>query len=252
MIPNNRRIPRLFLNATLDSGVISLANDQAHYLRRVLRLKSGDSVIIFNGAGRECRATIESLARDNAALRVVASLEPLPESPLRLSLLQSLVKAEAMDMIVQKVTELGVHALIPVVTEYSVVKLDSDRAARRVAHWQKIAQSACEQSGRHRPPAISPPQPLTAALAGLRGDHVGFCLHPHAALELSVAVSPAKQAQRMALLVGPEGGLSAADLEDADRAGFARVTLGPRVLRAETAALAACTLAQTRWGDLSS
>ena len=119
-------------------------------------------------------------ARDHSRLQIGAALEPLPESPLELSLIQLLAKAEAMDLIVQKTTELGVRTVIPVVTEFSVVKLDGERRARRVKHWQKIARSACEQSGRHCPPVVCQPQSLASGLAGISTEHLRFALHPDA------------------------------------------------------------------------
>ena len=250
MKPNNSRIPRLFLDVELRSDLIPLAKQQAHYLRRVLRLKAGDSVVLFNGAGDERQATLTNLDGDGLALQIIRTLAPLPEPSLEVSLIQALVKADAMDMIVQKATELGVRTLIPVSTEFSVVKLDAERAARRVAHWQKIAQSACEQSGRHRPPTICSPQQLGTGLTEIAPGHVKLALHPGSAQPLHAVSAPTTTPTGVAILIGPEGGLSNGDLQLADDAGFERVTLGPRILRAETAAVAACVLVQSRWGDL--
>ena len=128
---------------SITAAEVSLTENQAHYLRHVLRLKLGDSVVVFNGAGKEYSAIVDTLSRDRAVLRLETELQPLPESSLEIMLVQSLVKNDAMDMIIQKATELGVHRIIPVATEFSVVKLDNDRATRRVAHWQKIAASSC-------------------------------------------------------------------------------------------------------------
>ncbi len=251
MKSNNRRIPRLFLDVRLRSDLVPLAKHQAHYLRRVLRLKAGDSVVLFNGTGDERQAILKDLDSDRPALQITGSLAPLPEPPLELSLIQALVKTDAMDMIVQKATELGVRTLIPVSTEFSVVKLDTERAARRVTHWQKIAQSACEQSGRHRPPTICSPQQLGTGLTEIAPGHVKVALHPGSAQPLHAVSAPTTTPTGVAILIGPEGGLSNADLQLADDAGFERLTLGPRILRAETAAVAACVLVQSRWGDLS-
>jgi len=251
MKSNNRRIPRLFLDVNLCSDLIPLAKHQAHYLRRVLRLKVGDSVVLFNGTGDEHQATLKNLDSDRPALQIIGTLAPLPEPSLELSLIQALVKTDAMDMIVQKATELGVRTLIPVSTEFSVVKLDRERAARRVAHWQKIAQSACEQSGRHRPPTICSPQLLAAGLTEIAAQHVKLVLHPDSAQPLHAVSMPTTPPAGVAILIGPEGGFSDGDLQQADDAGFEKLALGPRVLRAETAAVAACALVQSRWGDLS-
>jgi len=244
--------PRLYLNTPLRAAEVTLSSHQTHYLGRVLRLKPGDSVVIFNGAGDEWHATVDKLNRDHAILRLVAELEPLPESPLRVALVQSLVKNDAMDMIVQKATELGIHSLMPVSTEFSVVKLDKDRVTRRLEHWKKIAASACEQSGRHRPPVIHEPQELALGLNQIPAEHLKLVLQPPGTQQPPAARLPVERPAGVAVLIGPEGGLSERDIQDANRAGFARITLGARILRAETAALAACTLVQRQWGDLSS
>lgn len=176
---------------------------------------------------------------------------PLPESPLELSLLQAVAKGEAMDLIVQKAAELGVKSIYPVLTDFGVVRLDDTRAARRTDHWQKIAQSACEQSGRHYPPTINLPRRLADALARVPSEGIRVTLDPSGAETLHGVALGAGAVSRLSLLVGPEGGLSGSELDQADGAGFRRVSLGPRILRTETAALAACTLAQALWGDLA-
>jgi 16S rRNA (uracil1498-N3)-methyltransferase len=151
-----------------------------------------------------------------------------------------------MDLIVQKATELGACAIVPVYSEFSVVKLDAERAERRVDHWRKIAQSACEQCGRHIPPTIREPGPLAEALDGLAAD-IRLALDPDARARLADVGASARD---VAVAVGPEGGFGASDWRRLDEARFTRVGLGPRVLRAETAALAVCAVAQSLWGDL--
>ena len=167
---------------------------------------------------------------------------------LNLTLLQALPKSDAMDLIVQKAAELGARALVPVHTEFSVVKLDAERSERRLEHWRRIAQSACEQCGRHQPPRIEPPAPLAAALAALPGAGSRFALDPSAEQALGEQTLPARE---LVVAIGPEGGFGAADWRRLDAAQFTRVALGPRILRAETAALAVCAIAQSRWGDLA-
>jgi 16S rRNA (uracil1498-N3)-methyltransferase len=171
----------------------------------------------------------------------------LLESLLELTLVQALPKSDAMDLIVQKATELGVHAVFPSYTEHSVVKLDPERAERRLDHWRKIAQSACEQCGRHRPPRVEPPAALAATLDAVPNDALRWALDPSAPMQLS-ELAPSQR--KLVVAIGPEGGLGPTDWLRLDRAGFARVALGPRVLRAETAAIAVCAIAQARWGDL--
>jgi 16S rRNA (uracil1498-N3)-methyltransferase len=251
MNSNNHKAPRLFLNLPLAESLLPLDEQQAHYLRRVLRLKPGDAIVVFNGAGEERLAVVQTLTRHKAALATGESLEVLPESPLNLTLIQSLVKADAMDLIVQKATELGVSSIIPVTTDFSVVRLDSERASRRMIHWQRIARSACEQSGRHQPPVIHGPVSLSGCLAGLPDRTTKFVLHPGSAQSLEAAANASPDETRVAILIGPEGGLSSADRKLAATAGFLAVTLGTRTLRTETAALVACSFAQLYWGDLS-
>jgi 16S rRNA (uracil1498-N3)-methyltransferase len=152
-----------------------------------------------------------------------------------------------MDLIVQKATELGVRAIVPVYSEFSVVKLDPERSERRLEHWRKIARSACEQCGRHAPPHIEPPAPLTTAIEGLAPTATRLALDPEA--EDSFGHDPSPRAS-LITAVGPEGGFAAADWRRLDAAGFVRMTLGRRVLRAETAAVTVCAIAQSLWGDL--
>ena len=251
MKSNRNRTPRLFLLEDLNKNLIDLNTQQAQYLRRVLRLRSGDSVVLFNGLGDERHAVVDTLARVGSKVRVTQAAEPLPESPLELSLLQAVAKGEAMDLIVQKAAELGVKTISPILTDFGVVRLDDMRAARRVDHWQKIAQGACEQCGRHCPPIINPPQSLPEALANAPSNAIRVTLQPNGPETLHHIPLEASGTSRLWILVGPEGGLSRSELSQVDDAGFRRVSLGPRVLRTETAAIAACTLAQALWGDLA-
>lgn len=246
MAASTHRSPRLYLERDLDGESLTLDEREAHYLGHVLRLQRGDSLIVFNGRGAEREARVESLQRRGATLALDAERLPLPEPSFDLTLVQALPKSDAMDLIVQKATELGVRSLVPVHTEFSVVRLDAERAARRLDHWQKIAQSACEQCGRHRPPRIDPPLPLAEAVAALGA---GARLALDLAAERALAEQP-QPTHGLVIAVGPEGGFGATDWRRLDAAHFERVTLGPRVLRAETAALAVCAIAQSKWGDL--
>ncbi len=246
MTAHKRRVPRLFLARDLSGDKLALDEREAHYLGHVLRLKRGDELVAFNGAGTERLASIATLQRRGAELELRATVDVLPASRLELTLVQALAKSDAMDLIVQKATELGAQAIVPVYTEFSVVKLDAERAERRVEHWRKIAQSACEQCGRHVPPSMREPGPLAEALDTLVAD-TRLALDLDARGSLADIAAPARQ---VAVAVGPEGGFGASDWRRLDAAGFARVGLGPRVLRAETAALAVCAVAQSLWGDL--
>ena len=241
-------VSRLFVDEDLSRNVVDIGNREAHYLGHVLRLKQGDRVVVFNGRGDERLAAITSLARRRPELAIVADLEPLAEPKLDLILIQALVKSEAMDTIVQKAAELGVRTLVAVKTDFSVIKLDDERAARRVAHWNNVARSACEQSGRHRPPEIAVAASLAKCLDDLPTPGIRILCQPGSTTRLAQLD---REAESVSVLVGPEGGFSEADLETIDAAGFSRIALGPRVLRADTAAIAACTLAQSNWGEFT-
>lgn len=247
MSSHHRRLSRLFLDRDLDSAAVVLSEREAHYLGSVLRLKRGDRVLAFNGRGQERHASIRLLARRRAELDMLEPAAPLPESPLDLTLIQALPKAEAMDLIVQKSTELGVRRIAPVLSDFSVVRLDAERAARRAEHWIRVAQSACEQCGRHRPTEILPVATLEARLGALPAADLRIVLDTAAG---GAFPPPAPPPARVCLLVGPEGGFSPDDLGRIDAHGFAVVGLGGRTLRTETAALVACGLLQFLWGDL--
>jgi 16S rRNA (uracil1498-N3)-methyltransferase len=242
----SHRLPRLFVERDLDGSSVTLDERESHYLGHVLRLARGDELVAFNGRGAERVATIGSLHRQGAVLELRATRTPMSESPLDLTLLQGLPKSDAMDLVVQKATELGVHTLAPALTEFSVVRLDGERSDRRIDHWRKIARSACEQCGRHRPPTIAAPLPLVDAIAELPAAPARFALDPKAERALDEQAAPT---QGLVIAVGPEGGFAASDWRRLDAAEFVRVALGPRVLRAETAAVAACAVAQSLWGD---
>jgi 16S rRNA (uracil1498-N3)-methyltransferase len=250
MIRKPGRTPRLHVDKPLLGDEIALDSRQAHYLRQVLRLKSGGTVVVFDGHGNERVAAIAKLTREGAHLRVTEVAEPIPESALELNLVQAVAKADAMDLIIQKATELGVRSISPVITEFSVVKLDAKRAERRREHWHRIAQSACEQSGRHGPPAIDEPRPLADCLGDLPVGGRRLVLDPRATGRFGHDASAHEPGLPLRLLIGPEGGFSHRDLDVAARAGFEPVGFGPRILRAETAAIAACALAQALWGDI--
>jgi 16S rRNA (uracil1498-N3)-methyltransferase len=226
---------------------LSIDDDQAHYLGRVLRLKVGDGVVVFNGMGEERTGVVETLERRRAALALGEHLLALPESSLAVTLIQALIKSDAMDLVIQKATELGVHTICAVKTDFSVVKLDETRSARRIEHWQKIAQGACEQSGRHRPPVIESHARLEDCFPRLPPTALRIAFDHEATTDLGTLVPPESTA---CLMCGPEGGFGPADQALMDRAGFVRARLGPRTLRAETAAISACALVQHCWGDL--
>lgn len=248
---NRKRTPRLFIENKLTHRTVNLNANQTHYLRQVLRLRSGDRLVLFNGLGDEKCAVIETLTRTDSKVQITGSAKAIPSSPLQLHLLQSIIKAEPMDLIIQKSVELGVESISPVLSDFSVVKLDQNRKKRRLEHWQKISRSACEQSGRHCPPLINVPQTFSEALTAIPSNTTRIALHPSTSNTLQDLSHTFDQLTELHILIGPEGGLSPSELDEANAAGFHILSLGPRTLRAETAAIAACTLAQFFWGDLS-
>lgn len=228
---------------------LELDADKAHYLSRVLRLRVDDELLLFDGEGSEYTATISRMSRSSATLRVGMKTENQAESGLRVHLVQGISRGERMDMVVQKATELGVKRITPVLTEYGVIKLDAARAEKRRDHWQKVAVSACEQSGRARLPLIDAPVPLKTWFGNKPGQvDTEVILKPGAQTPLARIDAPST---KVCVLIGPEGGFSDIEFEDANVAGFLPVSLGPRVLRTETAAIATLAVLQSLWGDLA-
>ena len=213
-------------------------------MRDVLRLKPGDEVYVFNGVGREFRCTVSSTARDSAELRIDAEVEPAkPESQLQLNLCVALLKGEKFDLVVQKATELGVSKVVPLITRYADVHLrDEADAAKRVARWQRIALEAAKQSGRAFVPEISAP----AAFDSLSVDGLVVVFSERDGGALSSLIP----SQSVTALVGSEGGWSDDEIESARARNFHIVTLGGRILRAETAAITVTALLQHLFGDL--
>lgn len=243
------RVPRIYCpDLPAEGAVAALGAGPARHLLRVLRLGPGAALRLFDGRGREHAAQVEGAQLDGATARVLAACETLPESPLRITLLQGIGRGERMDLAVQKATELGVASIVPVLTARSVVRLRGERAARRQAHWQGVAVSACEQCGRAVVPEVLGPRDLAAALAALPVGGARVLPDPGAATALAALERPVGG---LALLIGPEGGLDERERRQARAAGFRAVRLGPRILRTETAAIATITLAQGLWGDLA-
>lgn len=243
------RRTRLFIRDKLAPGIeMPVGENQTHYLSRVLRLQAGDELTVFGSEGGEFTATIANIAKNSSVLSIGERIDTNTESPLKLHLVQGISRGDRMDFVVQKATELGVKRVSPVLTEFGGVRLSSDRAARRRDHWQKIAENACEQSGRTQPPLIDPPVPLKTWFGSRNQDNdIYLILRPNAQASLTSIPAPATE---VCLFVGPEGGFSDGEYEDAEVAGCMAVTFGPRILRTETAAVAAIAVVQSMWGDM--
>jgi 16S rRNA (uracil1498-N3)-methyltransferase len=242
------RLTRVYVDTALEPGAhITLPGSAASHLLRVLRLRAGAAVTLFNGRGGEYLASIARVERTEVTVSIGEHQPIERESPFPLTLAQGVSRGERMDLVVQKATELGVSRLVPVLTERSIVRLDDEQTGRKSSHWRAIAIAACEQCGRNRLPQVALPARLREFLAAPAGDTLRLLLSPSAARRIEDVPPPGAGAT---VLIGPEGGLSEAEQADARAAGFMAVNLGPRVLRTETAAIAALTLLQREFGDL--
>jgi 16S rRNA (uracil1498-N3)-methyltransferase len=250
------RLTRIFADTTLTTGAtLLLPSAAAQHLVRVLRLPAGAALRMFNGRGGEFDASIESIARSTVTVRIGAHLAVERESPLQVTLLQGIARGEKMDFILQKTTELGVTAVVPVTTARSTVRLDADTTQRKHGHWLGVLISASEQCGRNRIPNLATAMGLLPAIAGCDAP-VKLLLEPDADATTLKALLTATSTVSgpnpgVCLLVGPEGGLDPQEVHVAREAGFVSCQLGPRVLRTETAALAALAALQALAGDLT-
>lgn len=239
------RVSRFYLDAALDQGEQLLEGDLAHYISRVLRLGPGAPVQIFNGSGQEWPGSVLEAGKRQVRIALDAPIAGLAESPLRVHLGQAMSRGERMDWAIQKAVELGVAEITPLFTERCEVRLQGERADKRQQHWQQIAVSACEQCGRSVVPVVNPPLALAEWLDQLETD-LKLVLHHRTTQSLASLATP----QTLGLLIGPEGGLSATEIDQAEASGFHAARFGPRVLRTETAPVVALSIVQQLWGDL--
>lgn len=241
-------IPRIFIDQPLNTGeLVELCENSAHHIAQVLRKKVQDSLVLFNGQGGEFQACIASIRRTSVQVRIGAHVPIERESPLRIALVQGISRGDRMDYTLQKSVELGVSAIVPVQTRRSTVYLDEERSGQRLMHWRRILIHACEQCGRNQLPRLEPPQSLAQWLA---------CPQPGLKLLLAAGAKTTLTSLRssneeITLLAGPEGGFSEEEHRAAEAAGYLPLSLGPRILRTETAATAALAALQALWGDLA-
>jgi 16S rRNA (uracil1498-N3)-methyltransferase len=242
-------IPRIYYSGELILNIpIELDATASHHLVTVLRLQQGDTVCLFNGLGGEFIGKLGEFSKRRAQIILHEFVAVCNESPLAIHLLQGISRGEKMDFTLQKAVELGVSEITPVFTEYCNVHLAAERLEKRWQHWQTIVIQACEQSGRQKIPHISRPLTLSAGLS-LCQTELRLVLTPQASQHLYQLPNNNKP-QSIAILVGPEGGLSPAELQLAQHNSFQTLRLGPRILRTETAALVALSCIQAQWGDL--
>ncbi len=239
------RVSRLYTVQALALGKqIELDEENGHYVRTVLRLKKEAELILFNGSGGEYLCTITDVTRKTVLVNIKEWLDRSVESPLKITLGLGISRGDRMDLSVQKAVELGVNSMTPLLTERCVVQFKGDKKPQRLLHWQKIVQHAAEQSGRTTLPALIEIETLEAWVTKQEGLKV--FLDPYAELTLA-EIKPIDM--KVTLLTGPEGGFSNQERDMATAAGFIPVRMGSRILRTETASLAALAAVQILWGD---
>jgi len=246
------RIPRIYQATPLKTGdSITLDAQAATHVARVLRLKQHDQIIVFNGQGGEYVGVIADIDKRSVKVTLENYQQPQTESPLHISLVQGISRSERMDYTLQKSIELGVSEICPVTTQHISVHLDTVRAQKKRIHWQGVVNSACEQSGRDRVPEVHELVPLQSCVEKISaGQDQSMLVLDHRASTTLNQVSMTKN-NRIIMVVGPEGGLSDEERDWLVGKGFTAVSMGPRVLRTETAALAAIAVMQSLWGDFS-
>ncbi len=244
------RLTRVYVESPLCAGaLLALPERTALHVTRVLRARPGDELVLFNGNGLEFQGILASVRATGATVTVGEGRAADRESPLAVTLVQSVPRGDRMDVVVQKATELGVARIVPILSRRSIVRLDPGQAASKMQHWRAVAIAACEQCGRNRLPNLDAPRPL----GDFRGEHapgaVRLVLEPE---DVAAAVWTDRplSAREVQVAIGPEGGFAAEELAAFRAAGFTRLALGPRILRTETAAIAALAWLQLRYGDM--
>ncbi|WP_263081622.1 16S rRNA (uracil(1498)-N(3))-methyltransferase [Endozoicomonas sp. Mp262] len=241
------RNPRIYTPQPLVAGTtVELIDTAANHVGRVLRMKAGEPLILFNGEGGSFQGQVASVSKKQVSVLLESRRDSDSESPLRIELGQSLSRGERMDYAIQKATEMGITDITPILSERCEVRLNAERQEKRIKHWQQVAISACEQCGRNRVPVIHPPVTVAQWLDSRTTD-LNFVLHHRTDKKLEGYSKP----DSVSLLIGPEGGLTADEIGMAESHGFKALAMGPRVLRTETAPVAAAALMHYLWGDLS-
>ena len=244
------RVPRIYQAIPLQVGdSVTLDAQATTHVVRVLRLKQQDRITVFNGNGGEYLGVISQLGKREAIIELMEYLEPQNESPVSITLIQGISRGERMDYTLQKAVELGVNAIYPVMTKHTAVNLNNERKEKKHVHWQGVVNSACEQSGRNIVPVVHEVETLYERLLSLSFEEQDVCLVLNHRTTTTLKNLEEKKPDRVFLVAGPEGGFAEEEIHELHRKGFISVVLGSRVLRTETAALAAMSVIQSMWGD---
>lgn len=243
------RIPRIYTDSDLDIQQSVELQAKAHkHIKDVLRMKAGDSVILFNGSGHDYQGTIEEISKKALRINIGRASKINNESKLELHLLQPLCSSEKMDLCIQKATELGVKTIIPFISSRVNINIANNRLQKKMLHWQSIIQSACEQSGRAKLPTIHTPTSFSNAVNKLTNAEIKIIASPAADKLQNFVV---KETASCVCAIGPEGGFTQEEIKLAIQLGFKTIQIGPRILRLETAVISAITLCQFNWGDFN-
>jgi len=237
----------VYVESNLTAGnPVTIGDDSFHHLSHVLKHREGDMIHAFDGNGGYFESIIISKSKRSITIQPDIFVKDNRESDLRLTLAQGISRGQKMDLTIQKAVELGVYIFVPVMTERGNVKLDDERSEKRLKHWQKIIINACEQCGRNVLPTILEPVKLEEWMA-VDANAMRYVLDPMSDVSIS---SISQQGSEISLICGPEGGLCANELEQSQNNGYSPISLGPRILRTETAAISALAIFQSRWGDI--
>jgi 16S rRNA (uracil1498-N3)-methyltransferase len=234
----------------VDGGVLRVEGTEARHIRKVLRLKAGDPVTIFDGSAKEYDGSIAELGPAFVLVQIQKTSSPQKDSPLEITLAQSLLKGEKMDYVIQKATELGIRRIVPFFSSRSVPLLEKSKRLERQHRWERITVEASKQCGRAILPEVRPLQDYDEMLRLVPADVLRFILWEREGVPLKQVLKRSPEKKKVFFIVGPEGGLSEAEVEESKKTGFVPVTLGKRIVRAETASLCLLSILQYEWGDI--
>jgi 16S rRNA (uracil1498-N3)-methyltransferase len=244
-------MPRFYVpDPQIDKGLLKVEGSEVRHIRRVLRLKAGDRLVLFDGSAKEYEGIIVEESPSSVVIKVEDIFSSLKESPLEVTLAQSLLKGEKMEYLIQKATELGITKIIPFFSSRSVPLLDKSKKLRRYHRWEKIAIEACKQCGRITVPKVEPLQNYSEMLGMASSEALRLILWEREGQGLKEVLKESKGRTKIFFMVGPEGGISEEEAAEAKKVGFIPITLGKRILRSETAGLCLLSVLQYEWGDV--